>query len=134
MSSIYKTIVSIRFYGKNLNPKEVERLLGFRGAVPFESTIKNLRDGDVVWTIRLENDEPLENKIETLLHQFTNEIYLWKQIPEHIKADIFCGLFLEEWNQGFDLTPKIMSELSLRNLEIGFDIYSPTESWDQLTE
>jgi hypothetical protein len=67
---------------------------------------------------------PLEKKVEALLGEFTKEINTWKRATEYIKADIFCGLFLDEWNQGFSLTPLLMKELSDRNLEIGFDVYS----------
>jgi hypothetical protein len=53
------------------------------------------------------------------------------QATVNINADIFCGLFLNEWNQGFELSSKLLKELSTRNLKIGFDLYSPTDSWDK---
>jgi hypothetical protein len=134
MSKINQTVVCIRFYGQDLDSKTIGELLGFIESEPFESTIKRLKSGRVVWTIRLENDDPLEKKIQTLLAHFTDEINQWKTATENIKADIFCGLFLDGWNQGFDLTPNLMRELSERNLEIGFDIYAPTDSWDKFME
>jgi len=134
MSLIDKTVVSIRFYGKDLDPKRIGELLGFTESESFETIIKRLKNGRVVWTIRLENDEPLEKKIETLLAHFTDDIKQWNLAAEIAKANIFCGLFLDGWNQGFDLIPKIMKELSERNLEIGFDIYAPIESWEKFIE
>lgn len=134
MSKIDKTVVSIRFFGKDLDPKSIGELLCFTESEQFEINVKNRKNGWVVWSIRIENDEPLEKQIEALFAQFTNEIKLWELAEENAKADIFCGLFLDGWNQGFDLTPKIMKELSERNLEISFDIYAPTKSWDKFTE
>lgn len=73
MSNIGKTVVSIRFCGKDLDPKRIGELLGFTESEPFETIVKRLKSGRVVWTIGLGNDDPLEKKIETLLAQFTDE-------------------------------------------------------------
>lgn len=129
MSMIDKTIVSIRFSGWDLDPADIGKQLGFTQSELFESTVKRLKNGHVVWGVRLENDEPLEDKIETLLAQFTDDIRRWKTATEKVEVDIFCGLFLDRWNQGFNLTPNMLKKLSERNLIIGFDIYAPTESW-----
>jgi hypothetical protein len=129
MAELDHTIVHIRFSGVNLDPKKVGELLGFIKSKSTRSTVKRLKSGRVVWSIELESNEnlPLEKKIEALLAEFTNEISVWKQVTENIRADIFCGLFLDEWNCGFELTTRLMKELSDRNLKIGFDIYSPTD-------
>jgi len=39
-------------------------------------------------------------------------------------VDIFCGVFLDDWNRGFDLPPQVLKMLSDRGITIGFDIYS----------
>jgi hypothetical protein len=133
MAELDHTIVSIRFSGKNLDSKIIGESLGFIESETTESTIKRLKSGHVIWSIRLVNNEtlPLEKKIEVLLAEFTKETYIWKHATENIKADIFCGLFLDGWNRGFNLSSNLMKEISDRNLEIGFDIYSPTDSWDK---
>jgi hypothetical protein len=130
MAELGNTMVSIRFSGKDLDPKKLGALLGFIESESTEMTVKRLKSGRVVWSIRLQNKEflPLEKKIEALLGEFTKEINTWKRATEYIKADIFCGLFLDEWNKGFSLTPPLTKELSDRNLEIGFDVYSPTDT------
>jgi hypothetical protein len=126
MAELDNTRVSIRFSGKDLDPKKLGEFLGFIESESTESTVKRLKSGRVLWSIRLQTNEtlPLEKKVEALLGEFTKEINTWKRATKYIKADIFCGLFLDEWNQGFSLTPLLMKELSDRNLEIGFDVYS----------
>jgi hypothetical protein len=42
-------------------------------------------------------------------------------------ADVFCGLFLDNWSEGFALSPTTLRKISERNLEISFDVYSPTD-------
>jgi hypothetical protein len=131
MAEVDNTTVSIRFSGKDLEPKKLGEILGFIESESTESTVKRLKSGRVVWSIRLQTNEtlPLEKKVEALLCEFTKEISTWKRISEYIQADIFFGLFLDELNQGFSLTPSLMKELSIRNLEIDFDVYSPTDTW-----
>jgi hypothetical protein len=131
MAELDRTIVSIRFSGQGLDPKELGEMLGFIEAETTKSTIKRLNSGNVIWSIRFEakDTSSLEEKIEALLAIFTKEIYAWIHATENVKAEIFCGLFLDSWNQGFSLTPNLIREIADRNLEIGFDIYPPTNSW-----
>ena len=133
MAELNNTVVSIRFSGKDLDPKKLGEMLGFTRSDTTPSTLKSLKSGIVVWSIQFETNETLslEKKIEALLEKFTSEIPVWLCATKNVKADIFCGLFLDEWNQGFNLTPSLLKKLSDRNLEIGFDIYSPTDSWDE---
>jgi hypothetical protein len=129
MSELDNSVVSIRFIGENLDSKLISEQLGYVESTLTETRIKKLKNGIIVWRIRLAGKEkiPLETKVMMLLGEFSKDINAWKQITERIKADIFCGLFLEDWNQGFGLTPTLMKEISDRNLEIGFDIYSPPD-------
>ncbi len=108
-------------------------MLGFSESEFTESTVKRMKSGIVYWAISLNNKEiiPFEEKIEVLLARFTNDINVWMHVTERVKADIFCGLFVDGWNRGFTLTTNLMKKISIRNLEIGFDIYSPTDSWDK---
>jgi len=46
-------------------------------------------------------------------------------------GDVFCGLLLDGWNRGFELSPDLLIKLANRNLRIGFDIYAPVDSWDE---
>jgi hypothetical protein len=133
MAELDRTMVSIRFSGQNLNPKEFGEMLCFIESDTTESIVKRTKSGIVHWSISLKNNEtfPLEEKIEALLARFTNDINVWMRATESVEADICCGLFLDGWNRGFIFTSNLMKEISTRNLDIGFDIYSPTDSWDK---
>jgi hypothetical protein len=133
MAELDHTIVSIRFSGKDLDIQKIGELLGYIKSESTRSTLKKVKDGLVVWSIQLENDETicLEMKIGTLLAKFSHEINKWKLETYNIKADIFCGLFLDGWDQGFSLSSNLMKEISDRNLEIGFDIYSAIDYWEK---
>ena len=86
-----------------------------------------------VWSVGYHESDAndLEKKIKTLLGWFTNDITVWKEISEKFRGDFFCGLFLDGWNEGFDLSNELLKELYERNLSISFDIYSPTNTWGE---
>jgi len=132
MAELDHTAVSIRFAGKNLDPNSLGERLRFIDSEITKSTIMTLKSGVVAWSVKFAylDTMSLDKKIEALLTKFTKDMSAWNLGTENLKADIFYGLFLDEWNQGFSLPAKLMKELSDRNLEIGFDVYSPTDSWE----
>lgn len=131
MTELNNDIVSIRFSGIDVDPIKLSELLGFIESESTKSTIKRSKKGVILWSIMLQNNESLsiEKKIEALLGEFTKDLNVWKNVTDSINKDVFCGLFLNQWNQGFSLSPSLMKELSDRNLEISFDVYSTTDTW-----
>ncbi|MHB8923606.1 MAG: DUF4279 domain-containing protein, partial [Thermoleophilia bacterium] len=77
---------------------------------------------------RLHGDLPekteLEEQVRDLLSKVTNDLAIWNSLAKEFKIDIFCGVFLEDWNRGFDLSPQVLKMLSERGITIRFDIYS----------
>lgn len=125
--------VSLRLFGDDLIPEEVTRLLGC-------SPTKVQRKGDVIpdaryhrvartgsWMLNggLPKTTEIEQQIVALLESVTNDMEVWRQIVAKYDADIFCGVFLNDSNRGFSLSPTVTSMLADRGLEIGFDIYGP---------
>ena len=134
MSEVDRSTASLRFIGEDLEPNELSNRLKF---LPSEETafpiVKNKKEIITVWSVSCcESDRNrLEKKIETLLSWFTNDITVWKEISGKYRGEIFCGLFLDGWNRGFELSSELLKMISDRNLLIGFDIYSPTDTWDE---
>lgn len=72
----------------------------------------------------------IEKKIEILLGKLTDNLGSWQVVTKDLDlADVCCGLFIDNWNEGFMLSPITLRKISERNLEIGFDVYSPTDTW-----
>jgi hypothetical protein len=139
MSEISSSTVTIRLFGAELDPNHVTQLLSgtpSAAAKKGEKIIKPDGRERIVkrgfWRLEYgERDEiGLEEKIEILLAKLTNNLESWQDVTRNIEiADIYCGLFIDHWNEGFTLSPSIMRKISDRNLTIGFDIYSPTDTW-----
>lgn len=121
--------VSLRIFGDTLDPKEITNLL------KCEPTIARCK-GDIIpkynlvakegcWILesRLPNDDKLEDKIIDLFEQMTDDCDVWENLASQFRVDMFCGIFLQEFNRGFDLSPKVVKLLSKREIRIGFDIY-----------
>ncbi len=129
MTAIDRSIASLRFVGEDLNPDDLLKSLEFSSSDELaKPTIKNRGNVTILSVSYIESDSSeLETKILFILSRFTKNITVWKEISEKCKGDIFCGLFLDGWNRGFELSRNLLNELSERNLALGFDIYSPTE-------
>jgi hypothetical protein len=132
---IDRACVTLRLFGDALVPEEVTRLLS------TEPT-KARRKGDVIpdkryhrvaatGTWQLEGGLPegteLEEQIAALLSAVTADLQAWQQLGREFDVDIFCGVFLDDSNRGFVLSPRVMQMLSERGIELGFDIYGQTD-------
>ena len=132
MALLDHTIISIRFSAKGLDLEKTAELLGFTKSDATVSIIKRLKNGRVIWTVSIDEHVPvsIEEKLTALLGCFTDNFSVWKTTAENVKADVFCGLFQEGFNQGFSLSPSVLKMLADRDLEIGFDVYAPTGAGD----
>jgi hypothetical protein len=126
-----RACVSLRLFGDALVPDDVTHRLGCQ---PTEARHK----GDVIpskqyhrpastgsW--RLEGSLPgtaeIDEQVEALLLTVTSDLSVWKNLSTEFEVDIFCGVFLNESNRGFCLSPRVMQLMSERGIVIGFDIY-----------
>ena len=122
--------VSLRFFGDDLNPNDVSVLLGCQ---PTEG----YRKGEVIigkrshrfahtglWLLKgLEEDVGvLETKVDRLLDRVPAEPDAFQALS-NFNGNVFCGVFLNDWNRGFSLSPEILQRLTERKLSIDFDIY-----------
>jgi len=85
------------------------------------------RDKTPNWSLAAPEQEPadLDAQVDWILSRVTPDLSVWKKITEGYRVDLFCGLFLERPNRGVTLTPKTMTDLGVRGIKLGFDIYAP---------
>jgi hypothetical protein len=139
MSDISRSTVSIRLFGAELNPEQVTQLLGClpsSAAKTGETIIRSNGKERIVskgfWLLEhgRTDESGVEEKIEFLLAKLTDNLEAWKSVTKDLdRADIFCGLFIDKLNEGFKLSQSVLKKISDRNLEVSFDIYSPTDGW-----
>lgn len=129
MGAVAETSVCLRFFGEDLDPDELTRLLG-------ADPTKSRRPGDPhrapsrvkvgAWLLDVgrRRSGDLDLQIAELLSRVTSDLEVWRDLNARYPGDLFCGLFLEESNEGISLKPQTSLAIGQRGLVIGFDIYS----------
>jgi len=132
---IDRACVMLRVFGESLAPDIVTEFLGCQ---PSEARKK----GDVIpdsryhrvartgsWLLEGGSDGKIEidQQITELLSSLTDDMQVWHRLSDDFQVDIFCGVFLEEFNRGFELSPHVLQALGERRIKLGFDIYGDGE-------
>src|SRR5688572_17571166 len=122
MAQISRTTVSIRFFGKELDHEFVSQQLSCTPSSAARTGEKIITPNGKERIIkrgywRLEygdSDEILlEKKIKLLFAKMTDDLGSWQEVTRTADiAEIFCGLFIDTWNEGFTLSPSTLRMIS----------------------
>jgi Domain of unknown function (DUF4279) len=104
--------VSLRFFGDDLDPDVITIMLGI-------SPTKSYRKGDVfrgktfdriqtigswryhhTWRCK---DFSLEDQLNSLFDLLPVDLDILRELTTKFQSDLFCGLWLKQWNRGLDL-------------------------------
>lgn len=127
--------VSLRLFADDLDPDEVTRLLR-------RTPTRAERRGDELpgrchmvartgsWRLKSDRDEgdELEAQIAALLDSLPDDLAIWAWLRDLCAAgtmDLFCGLFLKEFNRGLDLSPGLLRRIGERHLRLSLESYGP---------
>jgi Domain of unknown function (DUF4279) len=141
MATVGKTRASLRIFGDDLDPDEISELLsasptlsGKKGEVRVDKRGLEQTATTGRWLLRVARRQPgdLDSQLVELLSPLTPDIGIWRNLVARFKADIFCGLFLKESNEGLEIRPETLKMIGSRGLSLGFDIYgAPPEEADE---
>ncbi len=92
--------------------------MGGKGAAAVEPT------GAWILDSALSEKAEIEEHVETLLSSVSNDSDEWDQLTSLFSASILCSAFLDQYNEGFEVSPRLARSLADRGLVIAFDIYS----------
>lgn len=75
------------------------------------------------------NDEvSLDKRIRSLVTKVITTRETWPDEINQWNKEVFCGLFLDRWNEGFLLSAATLHLLAVNTIDLSFDIYdSPTK-------
>ena len=134
MTELNRSAATLRLFGDDLVPDEVSRMLG---ATPTACHAKgeqslpnvggrtfNARTG--TWRLQAADRCPadLDGQVVELLSQLTPDLEVWSRLAACFRVDVFCGLFLNESNEGVSLSPGTMKALGERSILLDLDVYS----------
>jgi hypothetical protein len=128
-------MVGLRFFGDDLDPDSISALLG---ASPTSSAKKgeDRVSGDGIkrgiertsrWLLAAPRRTPgdLDSQIVELLSLLTSDLAVWRQLTDRFSADLYCGLFMSESNDGLELQPQTLAMIGLRGLSLELELYAP---------
>lgn len=127
MPRLFKTAASLRIFGDDLDPEEITAQLGKRPdkAEKKGETIHNPSGTTRIarrgrWSITVERQKPgdLDAQIKTLLAEATDNAEVWQSITSRFDADVFCGLFMDEENEGLEISPDALNALGTRGIRM----------------
>lgn len=131
MAAIARVRASLRVFGDTLEPDEVSALLGHEPTRCHRKGEKGGPNGTSVeptgaWILhsRISEKAEIEDHVESILTLLTGDSDEWSSLTERFSASILCGVFLDQYNEGFELSPRLCKALANRGLVIAFDIYS----------
>ncbi|MGV1804126.1 DUF4279 domain-containing protein [Agrobacterium vitis] len=125
--------ISLRIAGDDLDPDEVTRLLGVAPRLAYRKgdQWKNPKGNPLIgrtgfWTFHVDDFETddFEEAIFDLLSRIPVTPDVFQMLARRFKVELFCGLFLDDYNAGLGLSPAVMKLLAQRDISLDFDIYS----------
>ena len=134
MPSIARSVTSLRIFGDALVPQEVTARLGAtptkcyrKGDVERTGSGKEIVRKTGMWLLEAEDKEPedLSSQVAEILSRLTPDPEVWRALSGDFQVDLFCGLFMNESNEGFCLSPSTLASLAERGIEMILDVYAP---------
>lgn len=132
MGAIDHSEVTLRLFGDDLEPEEINALLGATPTAACRKgqeiigrntgTVRIAKTGN--WRISAARREPedLEAQIFEILGQLTQNLKVWESLSRY-EPDLFCGIFMGSSNDGLLLSPRALLALGQRGITLGLDIY-----------
>jgi hypothetical protein len=133
MAELQRSIAALRISGDALNPSDITRLLGCEPTLSrckgdqISSAIRPHTAKTGQWHLAMPEQLPgdLDSQLRALLDKLTADLSVWHEISSRFDVDIFCGLFMEQGNEGLELSADTLKALGDRKILLGLDIYGP---------
>jgi hypothetical protein len=133
MGQLQKSAATLGFYGDDLDPEEISALLGVAptvGVAKGGNWVTSLGAEKVAhtgsWRISADPCEPedLNGQIQALLAPLTPDLGVWLALTRRFRGVIFCGLWMNTFNDGLQLSADVLGSLAERGLLLDLDLYA----------
>jgi hypothetical protein len=140
MGALNRSVATLRFFGDDLVPENISRLLGADATeschlgqeLVGRSTgrVRIAKTGS--WRLSAAGREPedLEAQVFELLEQLTDDLSAWESLSRY-DPDLFCGIFMGSGNDGLPLSAKAMFALGQRGIALVLDIYDADDGTER---
>lgn len=134
MAYLHRAVASLRIAGDDLIPLEVSALLGAEPTLAREKGkewLTPLGQTRIAtkgqWHLHATDTEPenLDAQVAELLGKLTPDLSVWNKLSANFEIDLFCGWFMQEGNEGVEISPLTLKALGERGIMLGIDLYGP---------
>jgi hypothetical protein len=142
MPTIARTHASLRFWGDDLDPDDLTAQLGAQPDLWARKgeAIRSKRRGPKTiaktgkWSFGVQPRVPgdLDGQIRELFGMLTSDLSVWRELSAKYENDLFVGLFMEVFNEGFEVSCECLAMLGERGVKLGLDIYGSEKDPDGL--
>ena len=127
MPDFARTEVTLQVSGDELDPAWVTSKLGIEPTQAHrkgEAVGKRNPARTGVWSLSDTNEtRSLEEKLRHLMSLISMDQQGWLVVTRKWRVRAFCGIFLDEWNEGTVISPDILAELAKRRIQLELDVY-----------
>src|SRR5690554_6267737 len=126
MAHVRRSKAALRIIGDSLNPKQISDLFGCEGTTMYskgdvrisKSTGKQYERKSRHWSLVAMECEPenINSQVAEILSQLPSEPAVWEELGSKYSIDLFCGIFMQESNEGMDISPRTLEELGKRGI------------------
>jgi hypothetical protein len=80
------------------------------------------------WHLSAQKTAPadIDLQVAEILAQLPADPDLWRSLAARYQIDLFCGWFMNESNEGLEISLETLSALGNRGIKFGIDLYAPT--------
>lgn len=143
MADLARCVATLRIEGDTLVPQEVTSLLG---CAPSRSHAL----GDVLssrrtpaktadfglWSLESAEAAPadFDAQVASILDRLPGDAQTWQQLAARFDLSLFCGWFMEHWNEGVSIAPGTLRALAERGIRLDVDLYGGDEAGLELED
>ena len=131
MATVKRSVATLRISGDALVPAAITRALGaepsaaqIKGESLVSKSTGNVRIAKFgMWRLEATLLEPavVDSHVIEILEKITPDLSFWKPLTGEFSADLFCGLFMQQTNEGLELWAQTLAALGNRGIKLGFD-------------
>jgi hypothetical protein len=81
-----------------------------------------------LWSLSARDTEPadVDEQVRDILAQLPADLDVWRSLTARYRVDLFCGWFMDEGDEGLEISAETMSALGDRGIKLGVCLYPPT--------
>jgi Domain of unknown function (DUF4279) len=137
MAHLHRSVATLRIIGDDLVPMEISNMLGCQPTQAYEKgdVIQGAKSGrhyvkkSGMWRLQATDCEPecIDGQAVELLEKLSTDMSVWASLSKRFRVELFCGLFMEESDEGLEASAATLAALGNRGIKLGLCIYGPIQ-------